>query len=247
MKTPGAVVAAAFLLASICGGEAWARGYIGRLTMGRATYPRGSLSLDVTHEYRMKKWTDPTRDTLRGVYEFGYGWRDDVTVEVIAKTRVARRDTYALDRVGAGVTARLMLLPVQVAPYIRFQASVRGAAPSVDIGFQMIRNQGPWTFFMQQEAEIQKRSSGGISGLDEYEIKPGVFYRFGLRGLGGAFWRYQTNGDHALDFILGGSIGRHLFLGIEERLGLTSQATDAMTGIHLSLYTGRDALGGWGL
>jgi len=220
--------------------------YFGRITMGRVTYPKGSLAIDVTQEYRMRRWADPTKDDLRGIFEVGYGLTDGVTLELIGKTRRVARDAYALDRVGAGATVRVAEYPLQVAPFVRLMPSVRGGDPEAEAGVQVSRNEGNFTLFMYHKAELAKATAASAYALKEYEVEPGVFYRFGLHGLAGLEWEYKTDGQHMLDIVLGGSLGRSIFLGVEEKIGLNDRAPALMSRLQLSFYFGRYALGSWG-
>lgn len=237
------------VLALCCGGEASARVQvdIGQLTMGRVTLPERGFSVDLMHEYRMREWHDPTRDTLRGTYEAGYGLRDGLSLDLISMTRSANRTAYVLARVGAGVTLRVLDQPLQIAPFVRALPSVRGRDFQLETGLKAARNYGNFTAFMYHKADFDKNRSSGAYGFDEYEVEPGLLYRFGLRGVAGVEWEYHTTGEHVLGILFGGSLSRQLFLGIEEKFGLNGRTADATTRIQLSFYFGRTALGSWGL
>lgn len=214
---------------------------IGRLAMGRTTYPAKSWAFDTFNAYTVEKRKDPAGDHMVSEFELERGETNRFGWEVGVKTTNASRGRLQLGR--GMVAARYLAVeePLQVALAAEYLPSLRKKSDEWEVELEALKNIGPFSAVLQYEGEVNEKRDL------ESSLIAGPLYRFGLQGLAGPQWVYASNGAHSLNFIVGGSISRRIFLSLQPRIGMTRQAPDFQLLLELHVFFGPYALGGWGL
>ena len=238
--------ALALILFPVAPLSAGAHAEIGRLTMGRTTYPARSWIVNAAETYTASNLSDPVADTFASELEVKRGVTDRLTLEFVLETREARRDRIQADRLGAEALCRLLDRPFQLAANLEVLPSLHGEAPEVGFGFEVMHNHGPSAFLLRYEGEADKEEGEGYQFA--HRLEPSAFYRFGLHGLVGTGLEIQpAAGAHSLALSLGGSVSKNIFLAVQPRFAITSRASDFALHLQLQLYFGPYGLGSWGL
>ncbi len=222
---------------------------IDRVTMGRTTYPQGSYVLQFFGDYFAQDLAQPRADMLETAWVLQHGLSDRLTAGIDLETRVQRRDRFEPEFLGILAGYRVLDRPGQLALFGSLLPSLKGGAARGRFGAEGLKNLNSWSFFFLCGGEIEEERKEGESETElEVEIEPGTFYRFGLHGVAGLEWEVlPRSGEQSLDFVLGGSVSKNLFLAIEPKLGITSGSPDLRLRIQVQLYSGPYGLGGWGL
>lgn len=220
---------------------------IGRLTMGRATYPAGAWSFVLLQTYAASDLSDPRGDTFSSKLAIYRSATDRLTLGAVFKTQARqRRERMAGDRIGLGARYRIVDRPFQLAPSFFVLPSLRGEAPEVELGFEALRNRGPLGLSFTYEAEAEKEEGEGYE--ISHEIEPAAFYRFSLHGMiGSALEMKLASGATSLEIAVGGGVSRNVFMAIEPKVGLSDRAADFALHLQFQVYLGPYGLGSWGL
>lgn len=227
------------------GGLAWADVDIARLTMGRTTYPQNSWTVDIFSTQIMPDIHDQAKDIFWQKLQLEHGYTDRLSLGAGVKTKRAERDFFTADRLILQTRYLMIKQPLQLTPFIGFLPSLRGSSSEWEFGFEALKNQGPWSVLVHYEGELKKEPNGKME--IESSVFPGIYYRFGLNGIGGVEWHYTSNGAHAVHGVLGGRVSKNIFLAIQQHFGLTKQSPDIMFTLQLNFYFGPQRLGGWEL
>ena len=214
---------------------------IGRLAMGRTTYPAKSWAFDTFHDYTAARLNDPTADRMRSDFELERGETDRFGWEVALETTRANRDRLQLGHGAIGARYLAIEQPLQVALAAEYLPSLRKKPDEWEVEIEALKNIGPFSGVLQYSGEVNERRDL------ESTLILGPIYRFGLQGLAGPQWIYEGDGGHSLNLLVGGSISRRLFISFQPRIGLTRQAPDLKILLELHAFFGPYALGGWGL
>lgn len=214
---------------------------MGRLVMGRTTYPAGSWALDSFHNYSAPRLKEPGADRLQSEVELERGETERFGWELGLKTSRLSRQLLQWDR--AFAEARLLTLerPLQLAAAANVSAPLRGGRGEGELELEALKNWGAVSWVLQCEAELE--GGGDVSG--SFVTAP--LFRFGLQGLAGPAWSYDSGGRHSIGGVVGGAVSRSLFLGLQPRVGLSRRSPDVELLLELHLFFGPYSLGGWGL
>lgn len=213
--------------------------------MGRVGYPAGGWAFDTFSHITAEKLGDASQDSLHSSFELEHGYTDRLSLEAGVKTTTARRDRLQLSRGMLEASYRFLDNPVKSSVFVEYLPSLRRESEEFEAGFEALKNYGPWLLSLLYQAEIEKEAGRRREVGSELIIGPS--YRLGLRGLLGAQWRYADNGAHALNLVLGGTVGERVFLAIQPAIGLTRQAPDMKLMLELHALFGPLPVGGWGL
>ncbi|MBI4133977.1 MAG: hypothetical protein HY475_00985, partial [Candidatus Terrybacteria bacterium] len=173
-----------------------------------------------------------------------------------------------IDRWGAAMLYRLISEPFELAPIVGVFPIVPNKRTEFLLGVDALKNLGHWTLHLGYANEFKQGEGETAYGGNHHVLEPGVFYRFGLHGIMGVQYTYQTLppivtlvqtpfGPMSVTTpattigmwgpVLGGSISKNMFLGLAQRFGVNRSSPDYMTTLQFQLYFGPYALGSWGL
>ncbi len=244
---------------------------IGRITMGRTTFPRHAWVLDLFEDEVVPRWAIPVGHTLSQRVVAAYGVTDRLSVGLIETTLHAERstlNTLKADEWGGFAGYRVLDEPFEFTPLLVALPVAPNKKAAFVVGGDLLKNVGNWTFHLGYIDEFEQGEGETAYGGNHHIVEPGVFCRFGLHGLVGVHYMYQTfpamvstiptpfgsipvttpAGDIQMwGPVLGGSISKNLFLGLEQRFGMTRQSPAYMTTLQFQIYFGPYALGSWGL
>ncbi len=226
-------------------GSANAQLDIGRLTMGRVTYPAKSWALDSFSTYFANDVNDPSRDQAQSTFEIERGQTDRFSWEIGLQSTRAQRDRLQLNRFGIGAQYRVLDNPAQLALFADYEPSLRKRADEVEFGFEALKNMGRAALLIRYEATIEKEP-GEARGVASH-IMVGPIYRLGLQGLTGVQWHHGRGGLNAINFVVGGAVSKHIFLSLQPQIGISRSAPDLKLMFELHSVFGAYALGMWGL
>lgn len=216
---------------------------VGRLVMGRTTYPAGSWALDSFFTYTAARLDSPASDASRFKFELERGLSERLSLGAGLKTAPGRRNAIQPGRLILGGRYLLVERPFQLAPFAEYLPSLRGQADEAEFGFEALKHFGPASLLAAYSGELEK-APGRARRLGS-SLLLGPLYRFGLDGLAGAQWLYMDDGSHCLNFMLGGAVSRNIFLALEPRIGLERPSPDLELVLQLHLYFGPHDRGGW--
>lgn len=188
-----------------------------------------------------------TKDTQQTVFEVEYGATDRFTPELILITKNQNRDNFQLDRLLFRAQYRILGEPFQLAPFLDLLPSVHGDPLIAQYGFKALKNIENWSYLVTDKGVISKENEMLSYDYKFHALDAGIYYRFGLRGLTGIGWDYKTNGRQAIDYFIGGSISKNIFIGLNNSFGITKDEADYQSTINMTIYTGKSALGSYGL
>lgn len=213
---------------------------IGRLVMGRATYPRGSWVLDTFTRYEAARLSDSSADTLQTDVELERGQTDRFGWELAAKTAEAARDRVQWGSLGGELRYLALQRPAQLA--LAAHPTMRRDKPGeLELEAETLKNIGSLTAVLQYSFETAARQK------PEHALETAGLWRFGLQGLAGPSWTYHSAGRHQLGAIVGGAVARKMFLGIHPKAGIGRGAPDFEMGLEFHVFFGPYALGAWGV
>ena len=218
-----------------------------RLTMGRTTNPAESLVFQLINISTYPDWSDATQDTQQSIYEIEYGVTDRFTTELILVTRDQQREDFRLDKLLFRAQYRILDEPFQFTPYLDLLPSIHSEPLEIRYGFKALRNIENWTILFTDKGFIAKPQGASDYTYKYHELEPGLYYRFGLRGLTGVSWKYATDGNQAATYFIGGSISKNVFIGVDNAFGITRDEPDYVLTVNVTIYTGTSALGSYGL
>lgn len=266
MSPRAAAVLAALLLAPPPAGALL--NDIGRLTMGRVTFPKGAWVLDLYQDHAVGSWSPATHHVLSQRLVTAYGISDRFTAAGLALTDHAERDWRRVDRWGAVAALRLVEEPFQFAPLAGALHHVGGRRVEFVAGADLLMNLGAWSAHLGYIDEFKEGDGESSVTGDHHSLEPGLFHRFGLHGILGIQYLIQTSpqavvrahgpmGDverslpsrtiRMIGPVMGGSISKNLFLGLDQRFGLGRDSPSYITTLQFQVYFGPYALGSWGL
>lgn len=215
------------------------------LTHGVLVHNKGLLMLHDKWKYTAPRSGDPAQDTAQLSSELEFGVTDRLSVGIGFVSTKGRRDALAANQLLADVHYLLPFDPLKMAPFAEALPSLRGGKPDWEFGVDSLKNFGPLGLFVNLKESVEHESDGSRHAV--FEGEPGIVYRFGLHGLIGTKWEYHSTGEQHIHFLLGGSLSRHLFLGLEPVVGLTRQAPDFTLNVQLNALFGKSEIGHWGL
>lgn len=241
---------------------------VGLVTMGRTTFPEDSWVVDSFMDQTVARWSAPAAPTLNHNFLLMHGVHDRVTVGVVASAAEAQRRPVRFDRAGGLLGAQVLARPFQAAPLLVVFPRGRDGRAEFVVGLELLKNVGNWSLQLGYLDEFRRGPGELAYNGDHHLVEPGVFYRFGLRGVLGAHYLLQTvpayestsatplgavtaarpaSRVHMWGPVLGGGIGRGLFLALKQRFGLNRDAPESVSTVQVQYYFGPYALGSWGL
>ncbi|MFA6319242.1 MAG: hypothetical protein WC943_17650, partial [Elusimicrobiota bacterium] len=207
-----------------------------RATMGRTTYPAGSWVLDTSQHFTMDRTRDPSRDTVQSEVELEHGQTERFSWSVGLQTLESRRDQVQLGRGIAGFRYLAVTAPLQIAPVAEYRPSLRRRADEWDLGFEALKNFERFSLIVQGMVESGKEPGAGRRHTGS--LLAGPLYRFGLNGIAGLQWLYESDCRHYLAAEVGGAVSKNIFLGVAPRFGLSERSAAFQLGIKLHIYFG---------
>lgn len=216
-----------------------------RIVQGRTTYSKGASVLNLAYDQASPRWSDPSKDTVESEVELEHAFTDRLDLSAAAQAQETRRSQAHVNRLAFETDYRLLDAPFQVAPRLGIAPSIRGEGLQFQLGSTELKNIGEWTLMLDYEAEFGQTPGRTSFAVLQHQFETGVFYRFGLRGLTGTTWEYDTTGESQAGLVLGGSISKNIFLGYKQQFPLNRKSPSSESELLLSFYFGPTALAGW--
>lgn len=213
---------------------------MGRLVLGRVMYPAKSWAFDTFYGYKAPQLRSAAADSLKTQFELERGEFDRFGWEVGLETSGARHAQH-FSRVGAGARALLLDAPFDLSFQGEWLPSLHDEAPEWELELEALKNVGAFSIVAQPSLEIEQGRK--LKG----SIIAGPLARFGLNGVLGAQAEYSSDGSWSGAGVVGGAVGRNLFLSFQPRFGLNARAPDFQLLLELHALFGSYALGAWGL
>lgn len=233
------LIAAALAATAACA-PAGAELDVGRLVLGRVMYPPNSWAFDTFYAYGAPRLRSPDDDTFKAEFELERGASERFGWEIGLDTS-GMRHGQRLSRAGAGARALVLEAPFDLAFQAEWLPSLRNGAPEWELEMEALKNVGAYSFVAQPSVEVEPGRKL------EASLIAGPFARFGLNGVLGAQAKYSSDGFWFGQGVVGGAVGRNLFLSVVPRVGLNARAPDLQVLVELHALFGSYALGAWGL
>lgn len=243
-------------------------GDIGRLTMGRVTSPKGAWVFDLYQDHVVPRWSPGTHHVLSQRVVTAYGVSDRFTAAAVALADHAEHEWRSADRWGTAAAVRVLDEPLQVAALAVALRHASGRRFEFAAGADLLMNVGSWSAQLRYFDEFRQGEGESAVGGNHHILEPGLYYRFGLHGIVGIKYLFQTlppavflaqgpmgpvpvplpaRTIRMIGPVMGGSISKNLFLGLDQSFGMGRDSPTFITTLQFQLYFGPYALGSWGL
>ena len=229
-------MAAALAAAAACA-PASAELDVGRLVLGRVMYPSKSWAFDTFYDFKAPRLRSSDGDTLKANFELERGESERFGWEAGFETAGMPRPAS----LAPGARALLCEAPFDLAFQSEWMPSLRNGAPDWEFELEALKHVGAYSLVAQPSLEVEE------GRRLEASIIAGPFARFGLNGVLGAQAQSPADGPWSGQGVVGGAVGRNLFLSVLPRVGLNARAPDFQLLVELHALFGSYALGAWGL